>query len=158
MIFFGRNPDRDKLPWCYTIRGRSISWEYCDVPHCSKRPCQFNSTHTPTYMYFIQILDTDIISVHSHPAWASHSNATAAIPIPCQDTSVWQEAREAGESGAYPGRDVCTAWHSPMDGSVVHQRWVLCGHAGFLLLDRISRPLLPAQVCVCPFKNIILTY
>ncbi|XP_056614781.1 hepatocyte growth factor activator isoform X1 [Triplophysa dalaica] len=35
---FCRSPDRDKLPWCYTMRGRYISWEYCDVPRCSKRP------------------------------------------------------------------------------------------------------------------------
>uniref|UniRef100_A0A3Q3KWW2 trypsin n=1 Tax=Mastacembelus armatus TaxID=205130 RepID=A0A3Q3KWW2_9TELE len=31
---FCRNPDGDKMPWCYTLNGGAISWEYCDVPSC----------------------------------------------------------------------------------------------------------------------------
>ncbi|XP_051580290.1 hepatocyte growth factor activator-like isoform X3 [Myxocyprinus asiaticus] len=33
---FCRNPDHDKLPWCYTMTDRAISWEYCDIPRCFK--------------------------------------------------------------------------------------------------------------------------
>ncbi|TMS02322.1 Hepatocyte growth factor activator [Larimichthys crocea] len=29
-----RNPDGDKMPWCYTLNDSAISWEYCDVPPC----------------------------------------------------------------------------------------------------------------------------
>ncbi|XP_042368524.1 hepatocyte growth factor activator isoform X2 [Plectropomus leopardus] len=29
-----RNPDKDKMPWCYTLIDGAISWEYCDVPSC----------------------------------------------------------------------------------------------------------------------------
>lgn len=29
-----RNPDGDKMPWCYTLSDGAISWEYCDVPSC----------------------------------------------------------------------------------------------------------------------------
>ncbi|XP_040038449.2 hepatocyte growth factor activator serine protease isoform X1 [Gasterosteus aculeatus] len=29
-----RNPDDDKMPWCYTLHEGAISWEYCDVPSC----------------------------------------------------------------------------------------------------------------------------
>ncbi|XP_056103055.1 hepatocyte growth factor activator isoform X1 [Rhinichthys klamathensis goyatoka] len=35
---FCRNPDQDKLPWCYTMMERAISWEYCDIQPCSKQP------------------------------------------------------------------------------------------------------------------------
>uniref|UniRef100_A0A672KXW7 trypsin n=1 Tax=Sinocyclocheilus grahami TaxID=75366 RepID=A0A672KXW7_SINGR len=28
---FCRNPDQDKLPWCYTVTGRAVSWEYCSL-------------------------------------------------------------------------------------------------------------------------------
>ncbi|KAM8747895.1 hepatocyte growth factor activator isoform 2-T2 [Acanthopagrus schlegelii] len=31
---FCRNPDGDKMPWCYTLQDSAISWEYCDVPSC----------------------------------------------------------------------------------------------------------------------------
>ncbi|KAL7375079.1 hypothetical protein ABVT39_011619 [Epinephelus coioides] len=31
---FCRNPDKDKMPWCYTLNDGAISWEYCDVPSC----------------------------------------------------------------------------------------------------------------------------
>ncbi|XP_056318454.1 hepatocyte growth factor activator [Danio aesculapii] len=31
-----RNPDEDQLPWCYTMMDTHISWEYCDIPACSK--------------------------------------------------------------------------------------------------------------------------
>ncbi|XP_028285047.1 hepatocyte growth factor activator isoform X2 [Parambassis ranga] len=29
-----RNPDGDKMPWCYTLSDGAISWEYCDIPSC----------------------------------------------------------------------------------------------------------------------------
>ncbi|KAM7377339.1 hypothetical protein PAMA_013907 [Pampus argenteus] len=29
-----RNPDGDKMPWCYTLNDGAISWEYCNVPSC----------------------------------------------------------------------------------------------------------------------------
>ncbi|KAM3590553.1 uncharacterized protein V6R79_011763 [Siganus canaliculatus] len=29
-----RNPDGDKMPWCYTLNDSAISWEYCAVPSC----------------------------------------------------------------------------------------------------------------------------
>ncbi|XP_054457788.1 hepatocyte growth factor activator [Anoplopoma fimbria] len=29
-----RNPDKDKMPWCYTLNDGAISWEYCNVPSC----------------------------------------------------------------------------------------------------------------------------
>ncbi|XP_058481235.1 hepatocyte growth factor activator isoform X3 [Solea solea] len=29
-----RNPDGDKMPWCYTLADNAISWEYCDIPSC----------------------------------------------------------------------------------------------------------------------------
>uniref|UniRef100_A0A665X7W8 trypsin n=1 Tax=Echeneis naucrates TaxID=173247 RepID=A0A665X7W8_ECHNA len=32
-----RNPDGDKMPWCYTLSDGAISWEYCDVPSCVMR-------------------------------------------------------------------------------------------------------------------------
>ncbi|XP_076850045.1 hepatocyte growth factor activator serine proteases-like [Brachyhypopomus gauderio] len=35
---FCRNPDQDKMPWCYTITDGAISWEYCDVPLCPIMP------------------------------------------------------------------------------------------------------------------------
>ncbi|XP_072526388.1 hepatocyte growth factor activator isoform X2 [Salminus brasiliensis] len=35
---FCRNPDDDKLPWCYTLKDGAIYWEYCDVPSCPRRP------------------------------------------------------------------------------------------------------------------------
>ncbi|KAM9836423.1 hepatocyte growth factor activator [Aulostomus maculatus] len=42
-----RNPDGDKMPWCYTLNNGAISWEYCDVPSCvmsvsSRRVNQLN--------------------------------------------------------------------------------------------------------------------
>ncbi|XP_039996358.1 hepatocyte growth factor activator isoform X3 [Xiphias gladius] len=44
-----RNPDGDKMPWCYTLYDGAISWEYCDIPSCvmpqysSRRIIQFNN-------------------------------------------------------------------------------------------------------------------
>ncbi|XP_067117644.1 hepatocyte growth factor activator isoform X2 [Osmerus mordax] len=35
---FCRNPDGDKMPWCYTLNAGAISWENCDVPSCVIRP------------------------------------------------------------------------------------------------------------------------
>ncbi|XP_030635325.1 hepatocyte growth factor activator [Chanos chanos] len=32
-----RNPDEDRLPWCYTLSDGAISWEHCDVPSCLSR-------------------------------------------------------------------------------------------------------------------------
>ncbi|XP_072315548.1 hepatocyte growth factor activator [Eucyclogobius newberryi] len=29
-----RNPDGDKMPWCYTLSDGAISWEFCSVPSC----------------------------------------------------------------------------------------------------------------------------
>ncbi|KAF7665041.1 hypothetical protein LDENG_00157090 [Lucifuga dentata] len=29
-----RNPDGDKMPWCYMLNHGAISWEYCNVPSC----------------------------------------------------------------------------------------------------------------------------
>ncbi|XP_040887214.1 hepatocyte growth factor activator [Toxotes jaculatrix] len=31
---FCRNPDGDKMPWCYTLNDDAISWEYCNIPSC----------------------------------------------------------------------------------------------------------------------------
>ncbi|XP_076017050.1 hepatocyte growth factor activator serine protease [Genypterus blacodes] len=31
---FCRNPDGDKMPWCYYLNHGAISWEYCDIPSC----------------------------------------------------------------------------------------------------------------------------
>ncbi len=73
----------------------------------------------------------------------------AAVPQSHQDPGVREEAGEADQSRANPGRDVCIARCSPLDGSAVHLRRVLCRNAGLLLLDRVGRSLLPAQVCVC---------
>ncbi|XP_039598899.1 tissue-type plasminogen activator-like, partial [Polypterus senegalus] len=30
-----RNPDNDVKPWCHVRRGRSLTWEYCDIPKCA---------------------------------------------------------------------------------------------------------------------------
>ncbi|CAK6442672.1 unnamed protein product [Pipistrellus nathusii] len=30
-----RNPDGDDKPWCHVLKGRQLTWEYCDVPQCS---------------------------------------------------------------------------------------------------------------------------
>ncbi|XP_061769828.1 hepatocyte growth factor activator isoform X2 [Nerophis ophidion] len=44
-----RNPDGDKMPWCYTLNKGAISWEYCDVLSCkmpfssSRRMNMFNT-------------------------------------------------------------------------------------------------------------------
>lgn len=35
-----RNPDGDKMPWCYTLNDGAISWEYCDVPSCVMAVCE----------------------------------------------------------------------------------------------------------------------
>ena len=35
-----RNPDGDKMPWCYTLQDSAISWEYCDVPSCVLPVCE----------------------------------------------------------------------------------------------------------------------
>lgn len=35
-----RNPDRDKMPWCYTLSDSAISWEYCAVPSCRMPVCE----------------------------------------------------------------------------------------------------------------------
>ncbi|KAM9335936.1 hepatocyte growth factor activator [Symphorus nematophorus] len=45
---FCRNPDGDKMLWCYTLNDSAISWEYCDVLSCrmpvssSRRIIPFN--------------------------------------------------------------------------------------------------------------------
>ncbi|XP_062864414.1 hepatocyte growth factor activator, partial [Trichomycterus rosablanca] len=39
---FCRNPDNDKKPWCYKMNDGVISWQYCNVPSCSK------GSETPT--------------------------------------------------------------------------------------------------------------
>uniref|UniRef100_G3NHR9 trypsin n=1 Tax=Gasterosteus aculeatus TaxID=69293 RepID=G3NHR9_GASAC len=31
---FCRNPDGDKMPWCFFRQGRRLSWDYCDVTKC----------------------------------------------------------------------------------------------------------------------------
>uniref|UniRef100_A0A3B4BG85 trypsin n=1 Tax=Periophthalmus magnuspinnatus TaxID=409849 RepID=A0A3B4BG85_9GOBI len=36
-----RNPDGDKMPWCYTLSNGAISWEYCSVPSCLQPVCEF---------------------------------------------------------------------------------------------------------------------
>lgn len=36
-----RNPDGDKMPWCYTLSDGAISWEYCDVPSCRMAVCEY---------------------------------------------------------------------------------------------------------------------
>ncbi|XP_061922140.1 hepatocyte growth factor activator isoform X2 [Entelurus aequoreus] len=44
-----RNPDGDKMPWCYALNKGAISWEYCDVLSCkmpfssSRRINMFNT-------------------------------------------------------------------------------------------------------------------
>ncbi|XP_026209336.1 hepatocyte growth factor activator isoform X1 [Anabas testudineus] len=49
-----RNPDGDKMPWCYTLNDNAISWEYCDVPSCvmavssSRKVNIFNVLPSPT--------------------------------------------------------------------------------------------------------------
>ncbi|KAG9259897.1 hepatocyte growth factor activator [Astyanax mexicanus] len=35
---FCRNPDGDKLPWCYMLQKGAISWEYCNVTSCPRGP------------------------------------------------------------------------------------------------------------------------
>lgn len=35
-----RNPDGDKMPWCYTLSDSAISWEYCGVPSCRMPVCE----------------------------------------------------------------------------------------------------------------------
>lgn len=30
-----RNPDGDDKPWCHVLKGRQLTWEYCDIPQCS---------------------------------------------------------------------------------------------------------------------------
>ncbi|XP_012697340.2 hepatocyte growth factor activator [Clupea harengus] len=35
---FCRNPDKDSMPWCYMMQDGAVSWEYCDIPACSRRP------------------------------------------------------------------------------------------------------------------------
>uniref|UniRef100_A0A8C6U3P5 trypsin n=1 Tax=Neogobius melanostomus TaxID=47308 RepID=A0A8C6U3P5_9GOBI len=32
-----RNPDGDRMPWCYTLSDGAISWEYCSIPSCLQR-------------------------------------------------------------------------------------------------------------------------
>ncbi|XP_046905082.1 hepatocyte growth factor activator isoform X2 [Hypomesus transpacificus] len=50
---FCRNPDGDKMPWCYTLNAGAISWENCDVPSCvirsysSQRIIGFNKLPGP---------------------------------------------------------------------------------------------------------------
>ncbi|XP_056883142.1 hepatocyte growth factor activator isoform X1 [Takifugu flavidus] len=45
---FCRNPDGDKMPWCYTLSDGAISWDYCRLPSCrmavssSRRIIPFN--------------------------------------------------------------------------------------------------------------------
>ncbi|XP_063042890.1 hepatocyte growth factor activator-like [Engraulis encrasicolus] len=34
---FCRNPDKDSMPWCYTMQSGAVSWEYCDIPACVRR-------------------------------------------------------------------------------------------------------------------------
>ncbi|XP_074866213.1 coagulation factor XII [Carettochelys insculpta] len=31
---FCRNPDNDTQPWCYVLRDRQLSWEFCSIPLC----------------------------------------------------------------------------------------------------------------------------
>ncbi|XP_016360589.1 hepatocyte growth factor activator [Sinocyclocheilus anshuiensis] len=45
---FCRNPDQDKLPWCYTMTERAVSWEYCDIKPCSKPDPELLMTHNST--------------------------------------------------------------------------------------------------------------
>lgn len=33
-LMFCRNPDGDKMPWCFYRRGRKLFWDYCDVSEC----------------------------------------------------------------------------------------------------------------------------
>ncbi|XP_041925023.1 hepatocyte growth factor activator isoform X1 [Alosa sapidissima] len=35
---FCRNPDKDGMPWCYTMQDGAVSWEYCDIPACFRVP------------------------------------------------------------------------------------------------------------------------
>eukprot|EP00105_Crassostrea_gigas_P034028 XP_019918176.1 PREDICTED: uncharacterized protein LOC105317207 [Crassostrea gigas] len=34
-----RNPDDDKLPWCYTVNSK-IKFQYCNIPNCPERDCK----------------------------------------------------------------------------------------------------------------------
>uniref|UniRef100_A0A8C3THJ0 Kringle domain-containing protein n=1 Tax=Chelydra serpentina TaxID=8475 RepID=A0A8C3THJ0_CHESE len=31
---FCRNPDNDSRPWCYSLREKQLSWEFCSIPPC----------------------------------------------------------------------------------------------------------------------------
>ncbi|XP_028852986.1 tissue-type plasminogen activator isoform X2 [Denticeps clupeoides] len=45
---FCRNPDGDLTPWCHTYRGSQLTWEFCEIPRCGKRPPTTLGPRAPT--------------------------------------------------------------------------------------------------------------
>ncbi|KAM6965463.1 tissue-type plasminogen activator [Aplochiton taeniatus] len=35
---FCRNPDGDRAPWCHIYRDMQLTWEYCDISKCPRKP------------------------------------------------------------------------------------------------------------------------
>lgn len=134
--------------FCYCIQLQQLYYHFCAFILSDRIFSKLQSD----YFHHTQ----SVVSV-SGPQKSRGRRCPAAVPQSCQDPGVWEEAREADQSRANPGRDVCIARRSPLDGSAVHRRRVLCRNAGLLLLDRVGRSLLPAQVCVCVCTSCIST-
>uniref|UniRef100_A0A3B4Z7W3 trypsin n=1 Tax=Seriola lalandi dorsalis TaxID=1841481 RepID=A0A3B4Z7W3_SERLL len=59
---FCRNPDGDKMPWCFYRRGRRLLWEHCDVIECP-----VPSGHSTNFSSPTDALPTPLITVAPPP-------------------------------------------------------------------------------------------
>jgi len=50
-FLYCRNPDNDSKPWCHVLKGKQLTWEYCDVPTCCKNPSTPDSSLSSQHYY-----------------------------------------------------------------------------------------------------------
>ncbi|XP_028459849.1 hyaluronan-binding protein 2 [Perca flavescens] len=75
---FCRNPDEDKMPWCFYRRGRRLLWDYCNVTKCLE----------PTGVAPTKIVPTDASPTASKaPPPTLQPTASATVPTKTEKPS-----------------------------------------------------------------------
>ncbi|XP_043537502.1 tissue-type plasminogen activator isoform X1 [Chiloscyllium plagiosum] len=60
-----RNPDQDIKPWCHIMKGRKITWEYCNIEQCAASAGTCGKREPQAMQY--RILGGTTTDITSHP-------------------------------------------------------------------------------------------
>lgn len=93
---FCRNPDGEKMPWCFFRRGRKLLWDYCDVSECPEPTDESPTDVEPTDP------TTDAPRPQPTPAEPTPAEPTAAPQPPTIEPTAPEEPSQASQSTAAP--------------------------------------------------------